>query len=103
MHILDGKGHALSKGANFYLKTKLATIKGTVVEFIPNKRLAWKGKVGTADMYHAWILQPSNKGCKIITEATRRNGLTWLNKYIMSNKIHSHHRKWLRSIQEQIC
>ncbi|WP_256469395.1 SRPBCC domain-containing protein [Agarivorans sediminis] len=103
VQIIDGNGQALSKGAIFYWQTPLTTIKGTVVEFTPNKRLAWKGEIGTSDMYHAWVLQPSNKGCKVITEATQRNGITWLSKYFMANKIQAYHRKWLEQIKQQVC
>ncbi|UPW17037.1 SRPBCC domain-containing protein [Agarivorans sp. TSD2052] len=101
VQIINGDGIELAKNAQFYWKTKRAAFKCTVVEFTPHKQLAWKGKMGAVDMYHAWLIEPTSKGCRVITESTQRNGLTWLTKYFMSNQFRTYHRHWLEELQEQ--
>ncbi|MFC5080598.1 Polyketide cyclase / dehydrase and lipid transport [Vibrio thalassae] len=73
----------------------------TVVEYIPFERIAWKGKCGDVDMYHAWLLGPCDEGCRIVTESTQRGGLRWLTGKFVAKQVASHHQQWLYQLCEQ--
>ncbi|WDZ72167.1 hypothetical protein PWW31_14715 [Vibrio harveyi] len=66
----------------FRWKTSWVDFHCTVVEYTLNQRLAWKGKKGGVDMYHAWVLEPTKTGCCITTESTQRGGMTLLYKIL---------------------
>ncbi|GLR03184.1 SRPBCC domain-containing protein [Vibrio hyugaensis] len=98
VQILNGD-HTLCKNTMFRWKTSTVDFHCTVVEYVPNQRLAWRGKKGDVNMYHAWVLEPTNIGCNIITESTQRGGMTWLTKYFSQSSLKNYHRKWL----EELC
>ncbi|PSW21250.1 SRPBCC domain-containing protein [Photobacterium sanctipauli] len=103
VQILNGDGVELTKGSLFRWKTTGMNFTCTVVEYVPNHRIAWRGKCGEVDMYHAWLIEPNDKGCRVITESTQRGGLTWLTRYFNTSRIASYHHKWLKQIQQQTC
>ncbi|GDY25740.1 hypothetical protein AHAT_16300 [Agarivorans sp. Toyoura001] len=101
LQILNGDGIELHKGSIFKWQTKKLSFECTVVEYQTHKKLAWKGKSGSMDMYHAWLLQENDNGCEIYTETTQRNGMTWLSKYFAPKHIHLYHQQWLDELQQQ--
>ncbi len=101
VQLLNGNGLELEKGTVFLWKTKKLQFECTVVEFVPNKKIAWKGKSGGIDMYHAWKLDCQADGCSIITETTQRNGISWFTKFFLPKQINSYHQHWLEELQQQ--
>jgi len=52
----------------------------TVIECVPHERMVWNACAFGLDVYHAWVLQPSNKGCYVLTEETQhgwRDSVLW--------------------------
>ncbi|HHP0512974.1 TPA: SRPBCC domain-containing protein [Vibrio harveyi] len=98
VQILSGDS-TLCKNTMFRWKTSWVDFHCTVVEYTLNQRLAWKGKKGGVDMYHAWVLEPTKTGCCITTESTQRGGMTWLTKYFAPKQLRKYHLKWL----EELC
>ncbi|MDK9758113.1 MAG: SRPBCC domain-containing protein [Pseudomonadota bacterium] len=98
VQILNGD-NTLCKNTMFRWKASGFEVKCTVVEYLQNQRLAWKGKKGSIDMYHAWVLEPTKHGCCIITESTQRGGSTWLTKYFAPRRLRKYHLRWL----EELC
>ncbi|MGF1681760.1 SRPBCC domain-containing protein [Photobacterium minamisatsumaniensis] len=101
VQVLNGDGIELTKGSIFRWNTTRMNFDCTVVEYIPYERIAWRGKCGDVDMYHAWLLEPASNGVNIITETTQRGGLTWLTKYFTPKSITKHHQKWLEELRRQ--
>lgn len=101
VQIINGDGVELHKGTIFRWRARAVHFDCTVVEYIPHERIAWKGKCGDVDMYHAWLIEPTDDGCVILTESTQRGGMTWLTKYFTSRNIHSYHRRWLDELKQQ--
>ncbi|MCC4223811.1 SRPBCC domain-containing protein [Vibrio campbellii] len=98
VQILNGD-NTLCKNTMFRWKASGFEVKCTVVEYLQNQRLAWKGKKGSIDMYHAWVLEPTKHGCCIIKESTQRGGSTWLTKYFAPRRLRKYHLRWL----EELC
>ena len=101
IQILNGDGVELHKGTIFHWRARSLHFECTVVEYIPNQRIAWKGKCGDVDIYHAWVIEPVEEGCLILTESTQRGGMTWLTKYFTGRNINSYQRKWLEQLKQQ--
>jgi uncharacterized protein YndB with AHSA1/START domain len=96
--ILDGTGPDLQKGTRFRWKTSGVTITSTVLEYVPRERIAWDAHAFGIDAYHAWVLQPSARGCHVVTEETQRGWLARLGKLFMPNRMHKFHQLWLEGL-----
>lgn len=96
--ILEGDGPDLKKGTRFRWKTFGVTITSTVLEYVPNERIAWNAHAFGLDVYHAWVLEPSAKGCRVLTEETQHGWLARLSKLIMPNRMYQYHQIWLEGL-----
>jgi hypothetical protein len=96
--IIEGLGPELRIGTRFRWKTFGVTIMSTVLEYIPNERLAWDAHAFGIDAYHAWVLQPSAKGCHVLTEETQHGGIARLSNILMPNRMHKFHQLWLEAL-----
>jgi uncharacterized protein YndB with AHSA1/START domain len=63
-----GSGEKLQAGTRFLWNTFGFPADSTVVEFVPEQRLAWSGGPVTFRIYHAWLIVPRGEGCLVITE-----------------------------------
>ncbi len=96
--ILDGTGPDLQKGTRFRWKTSGVTITSTVLEYVPRERIAWDAHAFGIDAYHAWVLQPSARGCHVVTEETQHGWLARLGKLFMPNRMYKFHQLWLEGL-----
>lgn len=96
--ILEGTGPNLQKGTRFRWKTFGVTISSTVLEYVPRERIAWDAHAFGIDAYHAWVLQPSARGCHVLTEETQRGWLARLGKLFMPNRMYTFHQLWLEGL-----
>ncbi|MGV2986765.1 SRPBCC domain-containing protein [Vibrio sp. E150_011] len=102
IQIIRGNSQELQKGTVFNWVTKTKQFNCTVVEYTPFERIAWRGKTGDVDMYHAWLLSPCSKGCRVLTESTQRGGMTWLTKRFVSKQVNAYHQHWLETLNKQL-
>ncbi len=98
VEILDGYGPDLREGTRFRWKTFDVTIISCVREFVPNERIAWDAQAFGIDVYHAWVLQPSARGCRVLTEETQHGWLARLSKLLMPNRMYNYHQLWLEGL-----
>lgn len=101
LRILEGAGEVLEPGTRFRWKTFGVTITSTVLEYIPNERLAWDAKGIGVDAYHAWLLRPSAKGCDVLTEETQHGWLARLGQLFLPKRMSKYHQIWLESLQDK--
>ena len=101
VRILQGSGPDLALGTKFRWKTFDVTITSTVLEFVPYERIAWDAHALGIEVYHAWVLQPTQQGCHVLTEETQHGWLARLGKLIMPNRMHKYHQIWLESLARQ--
>ena len=91
----------LEKDAQFRWKTMGITVNCRVVEFVANERIAWSGRAYGIDVYHAWILMPSDQGCRVQTEETQRGLLAGLGKGFLPNQMFKAHQLWLECLKSK--
>lgn len=101
VQIIHGDGHSLERGTAFLWKAGWLAYNCTVVEYQPLQRIAWKGRLGSTEMYHAWVIEPLEQGSRVITEATQRGGMTWLTRLYQPARMQAYHQKWLQCLTEQ--
>ncbi len=99
--ILEGPNPGLQKGSRFRWKTFGITITSTVLEYLPNERIAWDGQACGTDVYHAWVLQPSAKGCTVLTEETQHGWLARLGNLFMPDRMYKFHQIWLEGLEKK--
>ncbi len=99
LKILKGTGPNLQEGTRFRWKTFGVTITSTVIEYVPNERIAWDAHCFGIDAYHAWVLCPSTRGCAVITEETQHGGLARLSKLFTPNRMYNFHQLWLEALE----
>lgn len=87
----------LKEGSIFKWKTFGITITSTVEEFVPNERIAWSAKTAGLDVYYAWVLQPSTRGCLVITKETQHGFLARLSNLLMPKRMYKYHQLWLEA------
>ena len=96
--ILAGIDPDLRKGSRFRWKTFGVTLTSTVLEYVPNERIAWDAHAFGVDAYHAWVLRPSAKGCNVLTEETQHGWIARLGMLFMPNRMHKFHQLWLEAL-----
>ena len=97
--ILEGKELDLRKGTRFRWKTFGVTITSTVLEYVSRERIAWNAHAFGFDGYHAWVLQPSARGCHVLTEETQHGWLARLGKLLMPHRMYKFHQVWLEGLE----
>ena len=70
-------------------------------EYVPNERMAWEVRRGNLTAYHAWVIVPTENGCRLITPEAQNGFLTFLQKVFQPNKLLKLHDKWLKLIKER--
>jgi hypothetical protein len=61
--------------------------------------MAWEVRRGNLTAYHAWVIVPTAKGCKLITPEAQNGFLTFLQKVFQPNKLLNLHEHWLEVIK----
>jgi uncharacterized protein YndB with AHSA1/START domain len=98
VEILEGKGPDLHKGTRFRWRTFGVTVTSTVLEYVPRERIAWDAQAIGLDAYHAWVLQPSALGCRVLTEESQCGWLARLGRLFMPNHMYKFHQVWLEGL-----
>jgi uncharacterized protein YndB with AHSA1/START domain len=101
VQILEGPAPDLRKGTRFRWKTFGVTLTSTVLEYIPEERIAWDAHASGIDAYHAWVLQPSDRGCCVLTEETQHGWLAILGKLLMPKRTYRFHQLWLEGLERK--
>ena len=101
MKILEGSSPDIKEGTRFRWDTFGVAITSTILEYVPNERIAWDAHALGIDAYHAWVLQPSTKGCLVLTEETQHGWLARLGKLLMPNRMYKFHQLWLEALESK--
>ncbi len=101
IQFLQGQPPDLTLGTQFRWKTFGVTIKSTVLEFVPYKRLAWDARGTGLNAYHAWLVQKTDDGCHILTEETQHGLLAQLGKAVRPKRMEQMHQVWLEALRDK--
>jgi hypothetical protein len=91
----------LQLGTTFRWSTFWVLLTSTVVEYIPGKRIAWSATGTGISAYHAWIVEPTEHGCYVLTEETQTGCLARLGMFLMPNRMYRYHQIWLEQLQSK--
>ncbi|MGY4384879.1 uncharacterized protein YndB with AHSA1/START domain [Pedobacter sp. UYP24] len=99
VQITNQQNNHLLAGTMFNWRTSGISLKSAVKEFIPYQRLAWEAKGTGVSAYHAWLLVPTENGCKVITVETQHGWFCRLGKLLMPNRMYKFHQIWLEGLK----
>lgn len=104
VEFLEGETPDLNMNTRFRWKTFGITIESTVLEYVPNERIAWDAHGLGFSGYHAWVIQPLKEGgCYVLTEETQHGWLTRLNNMFLPKRMFKYHQIWLESLAAKAC
>jgi uncharacterized protein YndB with AHSA1/START domain len=102
VHFLSHTGPDLRDRSRFRWKTFGVRITSKVLEFEPERRLAWDAHGIGVDAYHAWVLTPVGDGStQVVTEETQSGWLARLGAVLMPKRMQAKHQLWLEGLSEQ--
>jgi hypothetical protein len=98
--ILRG-GAFLNASSKFRFKTLRFYFEPEIETFLPCQTLVWsaKGPAGTSGA-HAWYIEPTPGGCRVITEETQRGLLLFFMRSSARDALLVAHKEWLRALKE---
>jgi hypothetical protein len=95
---IDGGAAELSRGTRFRWWTSGVPVTTVVDDLVPNERLAWTGTGLGARGYHAWVLEPTKTGTRLVTEECQRGASVWVLRGFLRRALHVHHQRWLEGL-----
>jgi len=101
VRIEGDRGPSLGTDAVFRWRTFGFGIRSHVREFVPCSRIAWDGVAIGIDVYHAWVIEPHEEGCTVVTEETQYGVMSRLGAWLMPNRMSHFHQIWLENLARQ--
>ena len=98
---IQGGGRELQAGSVFRWRTSGVNILSTVEEFVPCERLAWSAHAMGIDAYHAWLIERTTSGCRVVTEENQNGWLARLGHAARPNSMNRLHQAWLEGLRER--
>lgn len=101
MNLFNQSDQHLLAGTKFTWKTFGVNLKSEVQENVVNERLARNATAPGIRAYHAWLIVPTAKGCKVITEETQQGLLCRMGKLFTPNRMYKYHQIWLEGLKRK--
>ncbi len=99
IHFVSHTGPDLRNRSRFRWNTFGLRITSKVLEFDPERLIAWNAHGIGVDAYHVWLLTPlANGSTHVLTEETQNGWLAALGKRFMPNHLQRRHRVWLEQL-----
>jgi len=92
----------LEEGAKFHWKSGGFSIKSTIEEMVPGRRIVWIGKAWGTRAIHAWTLEPSADSVQLVTEESLRGWMPRLFKGAMLDSLNKGLESWLRNLKFKV-
>ena len=99
LKLLNNSDGKLSNNSVFTWKTMGLDFTSTIKEFEPPYRLSWESDKKSIRGYHAWLIIPTEDGCKLITSEAQHGFMTFPQKVFVPNKLERLHDEWLAQIK----
>ena len=94
----SGDGPDLRLGSRFTWRTFGVPVSTVVTELVPHQRLAWSGRGLGATGHHAWIIERTDQGVRLITEETQRGLIPRLGRPLLRRGLLRWHQRWLEGL-----
>jgi predicted acylesterase/phospholipase RssA len=98
IELADRRQHSLRRGSVFRWVTFGLPIVSVVDLAQRPTRLGWRWWGTGASGYHVWLLEPHERGTRIVTEETQRGTLPLLLRSILRRLLPLGHNYWLRNL-----
>lgn len=98
VRIVSGPKPALGIGTHFQWTVLGVPVATTVEECAPPLRLAWSGSGLGATAYHAWDVEPTPDGCRVVTEETQRGVIPSVTRLLLRPLLRHTQRSWLAAL-----
>lgn len=98
---VSGQHSDLVQGSVFKWRTFGVAIESRVLEYQPCERIAWDAQGMGVNAYHAWLLQPQDDGCLVLTEESQYGWGARLLHFLMPHRMETGHALWLKSLSIQ--
>lgn len=99
LKLLDNTDGKLSNNSVFTWKTMGLDFTSSIKEFAAPYRLSWESDKKSIRGYHAWLIIPTENGCKLITSEAQHGFMTFLQKVFVPNELERLHDEWLAQIK----
>lgn len=96
---LTQKDTIINANSIFKWETMGLKFESTIQQFEPNKLLAWESKKKSIQGFHVWLIVPTEKGCKVITDESQNGWLTFFEKTFQPKKLKALHDVWLKELK----
>ena len=97
----NADGPDLALGTRFTWRTFGLRVRTTVEIFDPPRCLAWRGDEVYGHGFHAWVLEPTPRGCRVITEEVQRGAVPWIARWYLRPALLKWHQRWLEGLVER--
>ena len=95
----DDAGGRLAANTSFHWRTMGYDFTSVVHEFTPPYRLAWESRRRDIRGYHAWLIIPTERGCRVVTDESQFGFLANMQKLFVPNKLRRLHDDWLAGLR----
>lgn len=99
LKLLNQSSGQLSENTVFTWKTMGLYFTSYVKEFEAPYRLSWESNKKSVRGYHAWLIIPTEKGCRLITSEAQHGFMTFPQKVFVPKKLEGLHDEWLTQIK----
>ena len=96
-----GEGPDLAPGTVFSWRTFGLRVRTRVVEFQPNRCLAWRGDELYGRGLHTWLLVPERAGCLVVTEEVQSGLIPFVARWYLRRGLLRWHQQWLDGLAER--
>ncbi len=97
--ILTSEKPSLEADSKFTWKTMGLHFESAIKEFDAPYRLSWESRKKSIQGYHAWLIIPTDKGCRVITDESQNGWLTFFEKTFQRKKLKRLHDVWLTELK----
>ena len=103
LRFIDGPGPDLSAGQWFTWRTFGLRVRTRVTDFEPGHLLGWRGDTWYGRGYHLWRLEPTQAGCRLVTEEAQRGLVPTLLAPLLRRGLHHWHQRWLEGLAARVA
>lgn len=91
----------LADKSSFAWETMGLRLETEVREFVPPFRLSWESRKSSLQGYHAWLIEPTPTGCRVVTDESFNGLLAFLQKVFIPRKLEGLHEVWLVELKKK--
>jgi DinB superfamily/Polyketide cyclase / dehydrase and lipid transport len=91
----------LNQNSVFKWETMGLKFESSIKQFEPNRLLAWESRKQSIQGFHVWLIVPTVRGCKVITDESQNGWLTFFEKTFQGKKLKKLHDAWLAELKKK--